>query len=88
MIFQEVYFAVASGRFGRLQRCGYVILSSVLAAAMMTFVTQDAFAEDDGDNWDVLNQEAHEFFRAGEYDRAVVAAKKALEIAEENRCWS
>ena len=34
--------------------------------------------------WDILNQEAAELYRTGRYDRAVVVAKKALEVAERN----
>ena len=34
--------------------------------------------------WDLLNQESLELYRTGEYDRAVVVTKKALEVAEKN----
>ena len=37
-----------------------------------------------GNEWDTLNQEAKELYRTGKYDRAVVVAKKALEVAEKN----
>ena len=34
--------------------------------------------------WDVLNGEAKELCRQGKYDRAVVVAQKALDIAEQS----
>ena len=34
--------------------------------------------------WETLNQEAMDLHRAGKYDRAVVVAKKALEVAEKS----
>ena len=37
-----------------------------------------------GIEWDTLNNEVGNLYRAGKYDRAVVLAKKALEVAEEN----
>ncbi|MDA0770691.1 MAG: tetratricopeptide repeat protein, partial [Chloroflexi bacterium] len=37
-----------------------------------------------GIEWDILNQEVRELYQAGEYDRAVPMAHKALEVAEQN----
>ncbi len=37
-----------------------------------------------GSEWDTLNQEAMELYRTGRYDRGVLVAKKALEVAEKN----
>jgi tetratricopeptide (TPR) repeat protein len=37
-----------------------------------------------GTEWDILNQEVEELYRTGRYGRAVVIAKKALEVAEKN----
>ncbi len=34
--------------------------------------------------WEILNQEVQELYRAGKYDRAVVVAQKALQVAEKN----
>ena len=34
--------------------------------------------------WEILNDEAKELHRTGKYDRAVIIAKKALELAEES----
>ena len=41
-------------------------------------------AQSSGVEWDILNQEFMECYRIGEYGRAEVAAKKAIEIAEKN----
>ena len=40
------------------------------------------FAQGASIAWEILNQEVKELYRAGEYDRAVVVAKKALAVAE------
>ena len=37
-----------------------------------------------GIEWNIFNQEVKELYRAGKYDRAVVVAKKAIEVAEKN----
>ena len=37
-----------------------------------------------GSEWDILNQEARSLYQKGQYDRAVVTARKALEVAEKN----
>jgi tetratricopeptide (TPR) repeat protein len=34
--------------------------------------------------WKILNQECTDLYRAGKYDRAVVVAQKALQVAEQN----
>ena len=34
--------------------------------------------------WEVLNDELMELYRTGQYDRSVVVAKKALEVAKKN----
>ena len=44
---------------------------------------QSIFCEESGIEWKILNQEAADLYRAGKYQRAVVVAKKALEIAQE-----
>lgn len=36
-----------------------------------------------GREWNTLNQEAEELYRAGKYDRAVEVAQKALRVAEQ-----
>jgi tetratricopeptide (TPR) repeat protein len=40
------------------------------------------FAISQSIEWETLNQEVMDLYRAGRYDRAVVVAKKALEVAE------
>jgi len=40
--------------------------------------------QDAGIEWEILTQEAMELYRKGNYDRAVIVAKKSLEIAEKN----
>jgi tetratricopeptide (TPR) repeat protein len=41
-------------------------------------------AQGAGIEWDILNQEVMDLYRAGKYDRAVVVAQKALQVAEQN----
>ena len=41
-------------------------------------------AQGAGIEWDTLNQERMDLFRAGEHDRAAVVAQKALQVAEQN----
>ena len=43
-----------------------------------------AHAQGAGIEWETLNKEVMDLYRAGKYDRAVVVAKKALQVAEEN----
>ena len=35
-----------------------------------------------GNEWEALNKEVMSLYRKGQYDRAVVVAKKALDVAE------
>ena len=46
------------------------------------------FAHGAGNDWDSLNQEVMELYRTGEYDRAVVVAKKALRASWSSSCSS
>ena len=46
--------------------------------------TPPVFAQGAGTQWDILNQEVAELYRTGEYDRALIPAKKALEVAQKN----
>ncbi len=43
-----------------------------------------ALSQGAGIEWDILNQEAQTLYQEGNYDRAVVVAKKSLEVAEKN----
>jgi tetratricopeptide (TPR) repeat protein len=57
-----------------------------LAVLAIGFCLQSAsvHAADAGIEWDTLNREVTDLYRAGHYDRAIVVAKKALEVAEHN----
>ena len=46
--------------------------------------TTPVFAQGADHEWDILNRQVKELYRTGQYDRAVVVAKKALEVAEHN----
>jgi hypothetical protein len=61
----------------------YVVTIST-TILLLWLATPPAFAEGAGNEWEVLNQEVMELYRAGEYGDAVVVAKKALEVAEKN----
>ena len=54
------------------------------AFSILLLVSSSVFAEGAGIEWDILNDEVKELYRTGKYGRAVVVAKKALEVAEEN----
>ena len=43
-----------------------------------------AHARGAGIEWDILNREVMDLYRAGKYDRAVVVAQKALQVAQQN----
>jgi tetratricopeptide (TPR) repeat protein len=51
-------------------------------AAVLCLTGAMAYAQGTGSDWETLNQEVMELYRAGKYDRAIVVAKKALEVAE------
>jgi tetratricopeptide (TPR) repeat protein len=55
-----------------------------LAVLAIGFCLQSAsvHAADAGIEWDTLNREVKDLYRAGHYDQAIVVAKKALEVAE------
>ena len=55
-----------------------------VAALLLLSRTALVYAQGAGIEWDVLNQEATDLYRQGKYDRAVVVAQKALEVAEQN----
>ncbi len=60
------------------------ILTITTAILLFLLATPPVFAPGAGIEWDNLNQEVKELYRSGKYDRAVVVAKKALEVAEKN----
>jgi hypothetical protein len=58
---------------------------TIPTALLLFFLTSPpVFAEGAGIEWEVVRDEASELRAACEYDRAVVLAHKALEIAEKN----
>ncbi len=60
-----------------------VNLIRVTALAAVLYLTGvPSYAQGAGVEWETLNQEAMELYRDGKYDRAVMVAKKALEVAE------
>jgi len=46
--------------------------------------SQSVFAEGAGIEWDILNDEAFKQYQEGNYSKAILIAKQALEIAVEN----
>ena len=54
------------------------------AFLVLVLATPSLLAQGAGIEWDILNQEAMDLYTAADYDRAIVVAKKALEVAEEN----
>ena len=57
---------------------------TIATALLLLFTSCSPSKQGAGIEWDTLNQEIMELYRTGKYDRAVVVAKKALEVAEEN----
>ena len=60
------------------------ILTITTALFLLLQATPPAFAQAAGIEWLTLNEEVVNLYRSGNYDRALVVAKKALEIAEDN----
>ncbi len=65
------------------------ILTITTAFLLLLLAAPPAFAQGASDDWsiaewDALIREATELYQAGQYGRAVVVAKEALELAEEN----
>ena len=59
-------------------------LSLLLSAAALgqEALRPSELAQGAGIEWNILNQEAMSLYQQGQYDRAVVVAKNALEVAE------
>ncbi len=60
------------------------LLAITTTCVLLCLATLPVLAEGAGIEWDVLNDEVMELYRTGKYDRSVVVAKKALEVAEQN----
>jgi tetratricopeptide (TPR) repeat protein len=65
------------------KRMKYIRLA-VLSLAFLGASLSLVHAQGAGVEWRILNQEATELYNAGKYDRAVLVAQKALEVAEQN----
>ena len=61
-----------------------VCLQTIALATVLWLTAAPAYAQGAGIEWETLNQEVTDLYRAGQYDRAVVVAKKALEVAEKD----
>ena len=58
------------------------VLTLTTAFLLLLPATPPVFAQGAGIEWEILNQEGVELLRTGKYDRGVVVAQKALEVAE------
>ncbi len=56
----------------------------ILALVSLSTMPLLGLAQGAGIEWEILNKEAMDLFRAGKYDRAELLAQKALEVAEQN----
>ena len=59
------------------------VTATVIAIAGR-FLTSVSPVHAQGAEWENINKEVMQLYRAGNYERAVVVAKKALEVAEKN----
>ena len=59
-------------------------IPTIITAFLLLLALPSVSPSGAGIEWDILNQESMELHRTGQYGRAVVVAKKALEIAEKN----
>ncbi len=59
-------------------------IPTIVTAFLLLLGLPSVSPSDAGIEWDILNQEVKELYRTGQYDRAVIVAKKALEVAEKN----
>ena len=56
----------------------------LLAFLLLVLVVPQVGADEHEDEWQILTDETKRLAKKGDYDRAVVVAKKALEVATEN----
>ena len=59
-------------------------LAITTTCILLCLTTPPVLADGAGIEWDVLYDEVMDLIRTGQYDRGVVVAKKALEVAEQN----
>ncbi|MBW2368561.1 MAG: tetratricopeptide repeat protein [Deltaproteobacteria bacterium] len=60
------------------------ILITSTAFLLLFLATAPVFAQGAGIEWEIFNQEVQELFYTGNIDRAIVIAKKALNVAVKN----
>ena len=60
------------------------IRTIILAIVFLGTMPSVLHARGAGIEWGILNQEAGELYRAGKYERALVVAQKALQVALQN----
>ncbi len=59
-------------------------IQTVRMLAARCGIGRTGFSQGAGIEWELLNEEVMALYQKGDYDRAVVVAKKALEVAEKN----
>ena len=59
-------------------------IQPMIVTAMFLLTASPGCSQRDGIEWDMLNQEVMSLYQNGQYDRAVIVATKALEVAEKN----
>ena len=58
-------------------------IQAAAMAAVLCLTAAPTFAQGPGGEWETLNQEAMSLHKKGQYKRAIVVAKKALQVAEQ-----
>ncbi|MCL5801955.1 MAG: tetratricopeptide repeat protein, partial [Gammaproteobacteria bacterium] len=58
------------------------LIRTIGMVALFLLTATPAFSQGAGIEWDILNQEVMSLYQKGQYDRAVIVAKKALGVAE------
>ena len=61
-----------------------MLIASLL---LLSLGTMHVYADGAGIEWEILNQEVKDLSQQGEYARAVVVAKEAIDVAVENVGW-
>ena len=59
-------------------------IPTIITVLLLVLPLPSCLPSDADIEWDILNQEAVDLYAKGQYGRAVIVAKKALEIAEKN----
>ena len=61
-----------------------IVTRALAVLALFPLSTSVACSQRAGIEWEILNEEVKSLYQKGQYDRAVVVAKKALTVAEVN----